>query len=104
MADSGESHWIERAQSAEARLQTLRANQEATLGRVQQFKTNFGIRERSDGVIDIDFDKFAAGLGAESCLELRRIIDEMYHISGEVDKKPRIRKRLPKHVSANGTG
>ena len=51
-----ESVWIERAQSAEARLNTLKQAYEPALERVRNFKANFGIRERDDGSIDVDFD------------------------------------------------
>ena len=58
---------------------------------MKTFKANFGIKERADGEIVIDFDKFADRLGVEAALELRRVIDERYHVSGEPGKKPRIK-------------
>lgn len=91
MNDSGGDYWVERAQSAEARLLTLKESIEPTLERVKQFKTNFGIRESTDGTISIDFDKFVDRLGVEQCLQLRAIIDEKYKIRGEAGEKPRIR-------------
>lgn len=93
MADPGEQFWIDRAQSAEAKLATLKANMDPVIDRVKQFKANFGIRESSDGSIDVDFDKFVERLGVEACLELRHIIDEKFGISGVVGEKPRIRVR-----------
>ena len=86
-----EQFWINRAQSAEAKLSTLKENIDALKDRVQQFKANFGVRERSDGSIVIDFEKMVDRLGPEACLELRSVIDEKYGISGAAGKKPRIR-------------
>ena len=85
-----ESMWIERAQSAEAQLATLKQAFEPAIERVKTFKTNFGIKERQNGEIVIDFDKFAKNLGIESAFELRAIIDEVYNISGEPGKKPHL--------------
>jgi hypothetical protein len=76
MAD--ESMWIERAQSAEAKLKTLQQAYEPALDRIKAFKANFGVRERTNGEIEIDFDKFAKNLGRDGALELRKVIDEQY--------------------------
>jgi len=73
-----ESVWIERAQSAEARLNTLKQAYEPALERIRNFKTNFGIREKDDGSIDIDFDKFIENLGQENALILKSIIQKKY--------------------------
>lgn len=73
-------HWIDRAQSAEAKLKTLREAYEPALERVRNFKANFGIRERDNGEIVIDYDKFVTNLGESSAHELRRIIDEVYPV------------------------
>jgi len=86
-----ESDWIERAQSAEAKLATMQESMKSAVERVKQFKTNFGIREKSDGTIIIDFEKFARNLGVTGALELRKVIDEIYNISGEPGKKPHIK-------------
>lgn len=83
-------NWLERAQTAEAQLVTLRESLGAAVERVKVFKTNFGIKEKSNGEIDIDFDKFAGNLGIESALELRKVIDETYQISGAAGEKPKI--------------
>lgn len=86
-----EDVWRERAQTAEAKIVTM---QEATTGaiqRVKEFKGNFGVKERSDGEIVIDYDKFVKALGINGALELRGIIDEQYNISGEPGKKPHMR-------------
>lgn len=73
-----ESMWIERAQTAEAKLKTLKDAYEPALDRVKQFKANFGIKERDNGEISIDFTKFANRLGKEQATELKRVIDEVY--------------------------
>ena len=69
-------NWLERAQTAESLLITQKESLGAAIERIKIFKTNFGIRERSNGEIEIDFDKFVDNLGAESVLELKKIIDE----------------------------
>lgn len=84
-------HWIERAQSAEAKLAAMKEAHEQAVSRVQDFKANFGVREKQSGEIDIDFEKFANNLGIESALELRKIIDEVYQIRGAAGEKPRLR-------------
>ena len=84
-------HWMERAQTAEAIIITQKESLGAAIERVKDFKKNFGIREKQDGSIEIDFDKFAQNLGVESCLELRKVIDEIYEVSGSAGKKPRLK-------------
>ena len=86
-----EAMWMERAQAAEAQLTTMREAKDAAINRVKEFKTNFGIREKQGGVIEIDYDKFAQALGVEGCLELRKVIDETHNISGAAGKKPRLK-------------
>ena len=73
-----EDVWIERAQNAEAKLATLKQAHEPMLERIRAFKANFGIRERSNGEIDIDFDKFAENLGKENAIVLKDIISKRY--------------------------
>lgn len=82
-----ESHWIERAQSAEAKLKTLRESYEPAIERVKNFKANFGVREKSNGEIVIDFPKFVERLGPEAAAQLKSVIDEQYGKS----EKPRRR-------------
>lgn len=89
MAD--ETMWIERAQSAEARLKTLEQAMKPAIERVQQFKANFGLRERQNGEIVIDYDRFVEALGPSGALELRSAIDERYGITGGPGQKPRMR-------------
>lgn len=68
--------WIERAQTAEAQLKTLREVQGAAIERVKQFKANFGVKERGNGEIVIDFPKFVERLGPEGVAELQKAIAE----------------------------
>lgn len=84
-------NWMERAQSAETKLITMKESMGASIERVKEFKKNFGIREKQDGSLDINFDKFAENLGAEGCLELRKVIDDMYQIKGAAGVKPRMK-------------
>lgn len=88
---SQEDYWRERAESAEAKFNTLHDATGGALDRVKQFKANFGVKERSDGTIVVDYEKFAAALGPDGWLELRRIGDEIHHVSGAAGEKPRIR-------------
>lgn len=74
-----DSYWVERAQSAEAKLKTIEDAYRPALERVKEFKTNFGVREKSDGEIDIDFEKFVDRLGA-AALDLRDVINEKYPV------------------------
>lgn len=83
--------WIERAQSAEARLKTLKQAYEPAIERIKTFKANFGIKERDNGEIQIDFAKFVGRLGLEQALVLRKLIDEHYQVVGAVGEKPRVR-------------
>ena len=73
-----ESMWLERAQTAEAKLKTMREAQGAAIERIKDFKANFGIRERNNGEIVIDFSKFVERLGPENSAELRKVINEQY--------------------------
>jgi len=73
-----ESMWMDRAQSAESKLITMKESLGAAVERVKIFKANFGVKERANGEIEIDFDKFVENLGKESATELRKIIDERY--------------------------
>lgn len=86
-----EQMWIERAQSAEARLKTLEDAIGPMKERIQNFKMNFGVKEGSDGSITIDFEKFAKNLGLENAMELRKVIDEVYRVTGEAGQKPHIK-------------
>ena len=82
---------MERAQSAETKLITMKESMGAAIERVKEFKKNFGVREKTDGSLEIDFDKFALNLGVESCIELRKVIDDTYKLSGKAGEKPRMK-------------
>lgn len=86
-----ESYLLQRAQDAEARLNALKQTIEPVKERIQQFKENFGVKERSNGELIIDYKRFVSALGPEQALELRAEIDERWHISGAAGEKPRIR-------------
>ena len=89
-----ESMWIDRAQTAEAQLKTLREAQGSAIERIKDFKANFGIKERSNGEIVIDFPKFVERLGEEAAAELRKVIDEKYP-SSVAPKRKYVRKAKP---------
>ena len=86
-----EDMWMDRAQTAEAKLKTLREAQGAAIDRIRGFKANFGIRERDNGEIVIDFQKFVERLGDDSANELRKIINEKYPVAA-VPKRKYVRK------------
>ena len=86
-----EDMWMDRAQSAEAKLKTLREAQGAAIDRIRDFKANFGIRERDNGEIVIDFQKFVERLGDDGAKELRKIINEKYPVAA-VPKRKYVRK------------
>ena len=73
-----EDRWRERAQNAEAVNVTLKESSAAVINQYKEFKTNFGIREKQGGVIEIDFDKFVENIGFESAMELKKVIDEKH--------------------------
>jgi hypothetical protein len=89
-----ESFWVNRAQTAEAQLKTLREAQGAAIERIKDFKTNFGIKERSNGEIVIDFPKFVERLGLDGAAELRKFIDEKYPVV-VAPKRKYVRKAKP---------
>jgi hypothetical protein len=76
---------------ARAQLETYKQAVGPMKERIQQFKTNFGVRERNDGSLEVDYDRFSDAIGVEGALELRGIIDEKYSIQGAAGEKPRIR-------------
>ena len=86
-----ESFWVERAQTAEAQLKTLREAQGAAIDRIRDFKANFGLRERGNGEIVIDFQKFVERLGDDNAMELRKVLDEKYPVAA-VPKRKYVRK------------
>ena len=76
MAD--ESMWIERAQSAEARLATMQGNVDKSREDAIYILELFAARKQNDGSFDINFDKFIENIGREKALEVAKIIVEQY--------------------------
>jgi len=83
--------WIEKLKDVETRFETYRQANGAAVDRVKRFKANFGVKEASNGEISIDFVKLSEGLGLESAMELRQVIDETYRVSGSAGEKPHIK-------------
>ena len=77
-----ESMWIERAQSAEAKLNTMKESLDKAVERVRSFKANFGVREKDNGEIVIDFKKMVERLGKDGAMDLRSVIEEVYSSHG----------------------
>ena len=91
-AGDREDFWRNRAESAEAKLNTLKEQIDPALERIRNFKRNYGFTESmADGTIKIKYDKFVLAIGIDGALELRAIIDETYMISGEAGDKPKVR-------------
>lgn len=93
--------WMERAQSAEAKLATLEQAYQPALERVQHFKANFGVKESSDGTLTIDFDKLTENLGLGGCTELKAIIEEKYNLGpppgkSSIPSSPKKKKKKKK--------
>ena len=82
---------LERAQAAEARAQTYQDQIATVQERHRLLCETFGIAQTYGGHYRIDYQKLAEALGFEQALELRRIIDETYQISGEPGEKPRVK-------------
>ncbi len=67
-------HWIERAQTGEATLATVRQGAEHAKEELRLIKDTFGIRGNSMEY-RIDFDALVKSLGPDQCAELKSIID-----------------------------
>ena len=89
MAD--ESYWVERAQSAEARFQTLKDSTDRMRDESRAVLDTFAARKKPDGSYQIDFERFVEQIGLEGAMELRQIIDQHYQVSGSPGEKPRIK-------------
>lgn len=87
----GESYWVDRAQSAEAKLATCQGNQERIKEKLRNMMDTLGAKEKSDGSVEIDFVKLAAKLPLDQALDLRAAIDEAHRISGGPGEKPRVK-------------
>lgn len=86
-----ESFWVSKAQSAEAKFNTLQASVDRIKEDARTILETFAARKMSDGSFDIDFEKFVDKLDIAQALELRRIIDERHKISGQPGEKPHLR-------------
>jgi len=75
---SDDSQWIERAQSAEAKLRTLQDQVNRIKEDAQHILTVFGARKKSDGSFDIDFEKFVNNIGQGQAFEVKQIIEAQY--------------------------
>ncbi len=85
-----EKQWIERAQSAEAKLKTCQDNIDRVKEKFRGMMDALGAKERGDGTIDIDFEALVEKLSPEHALELRAVIDRRHRISGAAGEKPRM--------------
>lgn len=86
-----ESQWIERAQSAEAKVATLQGQIEPLKTKIREVREALCARELAGGGFEIDFDALADRLGLEGSMELRKAIDDRWKVSGGAGEKPRIR-------------
>lgn len=73
-----DSYWVDRCQSAEARLNTLQQAQDRIKEDAVFILDTFAARKKSDGSFDIDYQKFIENIGEESAMELIDIIYEQY--------------------------
>ncbi len=84
------SDWIERAQSAEAKLATCSAQTDRLKEQVRTVTETLCARVKGDGAIDIDFDALVQKLPTDQALGLRAAIDQHHRISGGAGEKPRV--------------
>ena len=68
----------DKVSSLQAQLAACKSQIEPVLERYQSFKANFGIKEKSNGTMTIDFEKMVARLGPEQSAVLRAVIDEKH--------------------------
>lgn len=73
-----ESFWIEKAQTAEAKFNTLQQSVDRIREDARNVLETFSARKKPDGSFDIDYKKFVERLGKEGAMELKRVIDEQY--------------------------
>lgn len=90
---SDDSHWIERAQSAEARSKTYGDQVARLKDECRDVKEALCAKKLSNGVIQIDYEKLVVKLGIEGWLELRAIGDAQHAVSGAAGEKPRVRMK-----------
>ena len=101
MNDMGDiNRLLDRAQTAEAALNTARRANKAVAQEAQTLKQTFGIRRKGNGSYQVDFAVFLRGLGFDGYVELRGIGDQMYGVSGEIGDKARISVRAATNAPA----
>lgn len=88
---SDESHWIEKAQAAEARAAAYAGQIDRLKDKVRRVCDGLAARETADGGFVIDYEAFVRRLGLAGALELRAVIDEVHAVSGAPGDKPRVR-------------
>ena len=86
-----DGYWVDRAQTAEAKLATCQENQDRVIEKFRDMMETLAARELSDGSVDIDFVALAGKLSLEHALALRQAIDDHHHISGDAGEKPKVR-------------
>lgn len=67
-------NWVDRAQSAEAKLSTAEAGIETLKLKLRSITETLGIKEANGG-ITVDYDLLLKGIGDEGVTELRAIMD-----------------------------
>lgn len=67
-------NWVERAQSAEARLSTAEAGTEILKQKLRSITETLGVKITAEGMT-VDYDLLIQGLGEGGVAELREIMD-----------------------------
>ena len=88
---SADAYWRDQAQTWKMKFETLQEQQDRVRDDAKLILETFGARKRGDGKFDIDFELLAKNIGVEKALELRKVIDETWNISGAAGEKPKIR-------------
>jgi len=70
--------WMERAQSCEARLSTMKDQQDRLKEDAQYILETFGARKKQDGSFDINYQKFVDMLGPEQAKAVSGMIEMTY--------------------------
>ena len=86
-----EADYLFRAQSAESRIGTLEQANTQLKEKLRNITELFGVRTSFGGEMQIDYGKLVESLGIEQAIELRKVIDEQYRISGGFGEKPKIK-------------
>ncbi len=86
-----ENSLMEQVNSLKVQLRTCQEASGPAIQRVRDFKANFGVKERADGSIDVDYQKFVERIGMGGWLILRQIGDETHKVTGAAGEKPRVK-------------